>query len=50
MIVVYGRRRIGKTYLINEFYKTKANVFQLTLTGIANNNMKAQIRGCMAPL
>ena len=44
MLVVYGRRRIGKTYLIKEYYKSKDKTFLLTLTGIANNDTRAQIR------
>lgn len=44
MIAVYGRRRIGKTYLIREFFKTKANIFMLTLSGQANGDMKTQVR------
>ncbi len=26
-IVIYGRRRIGKTFLINEFIKDKPNIY-----------------------
>ena len=29
-LVVYGRRRIGKTFLISEFFKTKGLYFELT--------------------
>ena len=28
-IIVYGRRRIGKTFLINEFTKNKPNIYLL---------------------
>ena len=44
MIAVYGRRRIGKTYLIQEFYRSKPNTFFLCLTGQSGDDMKAQIR------
>lgn len=44
MIAVYGRRRIGKTYMIREFYAKKPNTFALTLTGQSGDDMKAQIR------
>ena len=30
LIIVYGRRRVGKTYLINEYYNHK---FAFKLTG-----------------
>ena len=29
--VIYGRRRIGKTSLINEFLKNKKSIYYLTL-------------------
>jgi uncharacterized protein len=44
MIAVYGRRRIGKTYLIQEFYRSKPNTFFVCLTGQSGDDMKAQIR------
>lgn len=44
MIAIYGRRRIGKTYLIREFYASKPNAFVLTLTGQSAGDMKTQIR------
>ena len=30
LIVVYGRRRVGKTYLVNQFFENK---FAFKLTG-----------------
>lgn len=44
MVAVYGRRRIGKTYMIREFYAKKPKTFLLTLTGQSGDDMKAQIR------
>ena len=29
-LAVYGRRRIGKTYLISEFFKNKGVYFEIT--------------------
>ena len=40
-IVVYGRRRIGKTFLITEHF---GNRFAFSLTGISNGSMKDQLR------
>ena len=31
MAVIYGRRRVGKTYLINEFCKNKLNIFYVAI-------------------
>ncbi|MBE7441233.1 MAG: AAA family ATPase [Flavobacteriales bacterium] len=39
LIALYGRRRIGKTFLIREFFK-KSIVFEVT--GLYNGNMKDQ--------
>lgn len=39
-VVVYGRRRIGKTFLIRENFKGK---FAFTHTGLANNNTPNQL-------
>lgn len=41
-ITVYGRRRIGKTYLINEFFKKKKCVY-FHITGIRNGSMRDQL-------
>lgn len=42
-IVVYGRRRIGKTFLIEQFYGTKDCCF-FHATGIKNAPMKVQLK------
>lgn len=39
-VMVYGRRRVGKTYLVREFFNNK---FDFYLTGIANGNYKEQL-------
>jgi uncharacterized protein len=40
-LAVYGRRRIGKTYLISEFFKDKGVYFEIT--GIKKGSMKEQL-------
>jgi uncharacterized protein len=39
-VAIYGRRRIGKTYLVREFFKDN---FDFYLTGMANANMTSQL-------
>ena len=39
-VAVYGRRRVGKTFLIRE---TFSNSFQFQLIGLANATMKQQL-------
>ena len=39
-IAVYGRRRVGKTFLIREFFN---NTFDFYLTGLANANLASQL-------
>ena len=41
LVVVYGRRRVGKTFLINEYYK---NSFAFKFTGSENQTNKEQLR------
>ncbi|ULT43349.1 ATP-binding protein [Niabella defluvii] len=41
LIAIYGRRRVGKTFLIREFYK-KHLVFEIS--GLYNGNMNDQIK------
>ena len=40
-LVLYGRRRIGKTYLIKEFFN---NTFSFYTTGVQQGNRKQQLR------
>jgi AAA+ ATPase superfamily predicted ATPase len=39
-IAVFGRRRVGKTFLIREFFNNKFTFYH---TGIANENTKTQL-------
>ncbi len=39
-VAVYGRRRVGKTFLIRKAYN---NDFSFQLTGLANVSMKQQL-------
>ncbi|GAB5411456.1 MAG: hypothetical protein ChlgKO_05700 [Chlamydiales bacterium] len=41
LLAVYGRRRIGKTYLITEYFKSKGFFFELT--GILKGTKKEQL-------
>ena len=40
-IVIYGRRRVGKTALINEFYKGKPTVYFSALNASSQENLEA---------
>lgn len=40
-VAVYGRRRVGKTYLITEHFRDK---FAFSVTGISGGSMKDQLR------
>ncbi|MDR0762925.1 MAG: ATP-binding protein [Bacteroidales bacterium] len=40
-VIIYGRRRIGKTYLVKEFFN---NSFTFFHTGIANSNNDVQLK------
>ncbi|MCX6990211.1 MAG: hypothetical protein NTX49_04000 [Chlamydiae bacterium] len=40
-LAVYGRRRIGKTFLISEFFKPKGLYFEIT--GIKGRSLKGQL-------
>ena len=42
LIAIYGRRRIGKTFLISNYYRTKGVYFEMT--GIKRGSMKKQIK------
>ena len=37
--VIYGRRRVGKTMLINEFLKDKSSVYYMAVEGNAKENL-----------
>ncbi len=41
-LAIYGRRRVGKTFLIHEYFKNKGVYF--CVTGSANSNKKLQLR------
>lgn len=45
--VVYGRRRVGKTFLVNEFFK---NDFAFKVTGLAKKDKKLQLENFAAAL
>lgn len=47
LIIVYGRRRVGKTFLINQYYN---NQFALKVTGIYGQNKEIQLNNFMASL
>lgn len=42
LLAVYGRRRVGKTFLITEFFSGKTDIF--TVTGMNNVPMKEQLK------
>src|SRR5579862_7656585 len=41
-VVVYGRRRVGKTFLIEQFFKTKKCVY-FHVTGVQDGLLKEQL-------
>lgn len=41
LVVVYGRRRVGKTFLVNSFFN---NEFAFKLTGVYNQSAKLQLQ------
>ena len=47
LIAVYGRRRIGKTFLIREFY---ANEMIFSMTGYSDGNRAVQIKNFLTKL
>ena len=47
LIIVYGRRRVGKTFLINEFFN---NSFAFKLTGAYGEKKEAQLRNFSSAL
>lgn len=46
-VVVYGRRRVGKTFLVNEFFD---NDFTFKVTGLAKKNKKLQLENFASAL
>lgn len=46
-IVVYGRRRVGKTYLVNEYFRHR---FAFRATGVSGGDTKAQLRAFQSHL
>lgn len=46
-VVVYGRRRVGKTYLVREFFNKQ---FSFYATGLTDEKTKGQLRGFAASL
>ena len=46
-IVIYGRRRVGKTFLINQYFKDR---FTFKLTGLANKDKDEQLANFGAAL
>ena len=47
LVIVYGRRRVGKTFLINEFFN---NTFDFKLTGTYGQSKDVQLRNFVAEL
>ena len=47
-IVIYGRRRVGKTALINEFCKDKPTIFFSALNTTGKENLEALSRAIMS--
>src|SRR5699024_2774928 len=47
-VVIYGRRRVGKTALINEFCKDKPTVFFSALNTTGKENLEALSRAIMS--
>ena len=38
-VVIYGRRRVGKTMLINEFLKKKRSAYYMAVEGTSKENL-----------
>lgn len=43
-IAVYGRRRVGKTFLIRNFFSDRKNQIFLNVTGMQSGSMHEQIQ------
>ena len=46
-LALYGRRRVGKTFLIREFFKEKKEAVFFSVTGLKDGNMLEQIANTM---
>lgn len=42
-LALYGRRRVGKTYLVREFFGTRDDVFFFDVSGVKDQSMQAQL-------
>ena len=42
-VAVYGRRRVGKTYLVKGLFQKN---FSFYMTGLANSDLKKQLQNC----
>lgn len=40
-VVIYGRRRVGKTMLINEFLKKKRSAYYMAVEGTSKENLSS---------
>lgn len=47
-IIIYGRRRVGKTALINEFCKDKPTIFFSALNTTGKENLEALSKSIMS--
>ena len=47
LVILYGRRRIGKTYLINEFFEGR---FDFKITGVYKESRESQLQNFTAEL
>ncbi len=46
-VVLYGRRRVGKTYLVKEYF---SNHFSFYVSGVNNTTNKVQLKNFMTSL
>lgn len=49
-VAVYGRRRVGKTYLVKELFSRKKNCIFATITGMKDGALEEQIRHFLASI
>ena len=42
-LALYGRRRVGKTYLVRQFFKSKSCVF-FEVTGLKDGSLQTQLQ------